>query len=349
MKIAVTGGAGFIGSNLVRHLLASTQHSITVIDKLTYAGNLRNLEDLSGSGRLRFFRLDIADPAVRDVLTDCDAVMHLAAESHVDRSIEDAAPFIRTNVEGTWRLLESCRAARISRFLHVSTDEVYGSLPPPARFNEQTALAPTSPYAASKAASDLLVLGAVKTYRFPAVVTRCSNNYGPYQFPEKFIPLLIAQALAGRELPLYGDGANIRDWIHVEDHCRALVTILESGREGEVYNIGGECELQNIELARMILRELGRGEELLRFVADRPAHDRRYAMDFSKFTRETGWQPRWRFAEGLRATIAWYRDHAEWLADICNGEYQEYFQRHYGHRQTWVAANQSMARGESGS
>jgi dTDP-glucose 4,6-dehydratase len=333
VKVLITGGAGFIGSNFVHYVLGKrTDTRVVVVDKLTYAGNLKNLDALAGDARLEFVRLDICDPSLSDALQGCDAVVHFAAESHVDRSIEDAFPFMRTNVEGTWRLVEQCRAARISRFLHVSTDEVYGSLGPKGAFTETSPLAPTSPYAASKAASDLVVLAAVKTHGFPAIVTRCTNNYGPYQFPEKFIPLMISRAMAGQPLPVYGDGLNIRDWIHVEDHCGAIDLILHSGREGEVYNIGGKCELENLTVARKILAAFGRPETLLTFVSDRPAHDRRYALDCSKLRRELGWSPAWDFDRGLAETIDWYRNSGTWLQEILSGEYQEYFERHYINR-----------------
>lgn len=342
MKIVVTGGAGFIGSNFVHYLLQTyPADEVVVVDKLTYAGNLKNLEEIAADPRFRFVRLDICDPSVAEVVQGCDAVAHFAAESHVDRSIEDATPFVRTNVEGTWRLIEACRAARVGRFLHVSTDEVYGSLGDHGKFCESSPLAPTSPYAASKAASDLMVLCAVKTHRLPAVVTRCTNNYGPFQFPEKFIPLMIAQALAGHPLPVYGDGRNVRDWIHVEDHCRALDMVLRKGAEGEVYNIGGECELENITVARKILNALGSPDSLLKFVSDRPAHDRRYALDCSKLKREMGWTAAWNFESGLADTIEWYKRNTTWLHGITSGEYKEYFGRHYLRREeTFATARQ---------
>ena len=330
MKILITGGAGFIGSNFVHYVLGKRPDTrVVVVDKLTYAGNLKNLGALAGDPRFEFVRLDICDPSLANALHGCDAVVHFAAESHVDRSIEDAFPFMRTNVEGSWRLVEQCRAARISRFLHVSTDEVYGSLGPEGAFTESSPIAPTSPYAASKAASDLVVLAAVKTHGFPAIVTRCTNNYGPYQFPEKFIPLMISRALAGQPLPVYGDGRNVRDWIHVEDHCRAIDLVLHSGREGEVYNIGGNCELENLTVARKILAAFARPEALLTFVSDRLAHDRRYALDCAKLHRELGWSPAWDFDRGLAETIDWYRRSEAWLQEILSGEYQKYFERHY--------------------
>jgi dTDP-glucose 4,6-dehydratase len=333
MRILVTGGAGFIGSNFVRHiLLAHPSDTILVLDKLTYAGNLRNLEQPLLDSRVQFMRMDIADPVVLEGASVCDAVVHFAAESHVDRSIEDASPFVRTNVEGTWRLIDACRGANIGRFIHVSTDEVYGSLPRDVRATESTALAPTSPYAASKAASDLLVLSAVKTHRFPAIITRCTNNYGPYQFPEKFIPLMISQAIAGQPLPVYGDGLNVRDWIHVSDHCRAIDSILRKGSEGEIYNIGGECELENLTVAKMILANLGRPESLMCFVTDRLAHDRRYALDCTKLKTELGWSPDCKFENGLADTIRWYKENSDWLQETRSGEYRTYFERHYAPR-----------------
>ena len=330
MRILVTGGAGFIGSNFVRHILQKyPSDTILVLDKLTYAGNLRNLEEPLQDSRVQFVRMDIADAAVSDLAKECDAVAHFAAESHVDRSIEDATPFVRTNVEGTWRLIDACRAARVGRFIHVSTDEVYGSLAPGVRATESSALAPTSPYAASKASSDLLVLSAVKTYRFPAIITRCTNNYGPYQFPEKFIPLMISQAIACQPLPVYGDGLNVRDWIHVLDHCHAIDLILRKGIDGEIYNIGGECELENIALAKRILAALDRSEGLVKFVSDRLAHDRRYALNCTKLKDELGWSSSRDFESGLADTIQWYRENSDWLDETRSGDYRTYFERHY--------------------
>ena len=338
MKILVTGGAGFIGSNFVHAVVRDhPSDQLVVLDKLTYAGNLRNLEVVLQSGRVQFVRMDISDPEVADVVRGCDAVVHFAAESHVDRSIEDASPFMRTNVEGTWRLLERSRAAKVKRFVHVSTDEVYGSLGPVERSSEDSALAPTSPYAASKAASDLLVQSAVRTYGFPAIITRCTNNYGPFQFPEKFIPLMISRALQGETLPVYGDGKNVRDWIHVSDHCRALDLILRSGRDGEIYNVGGGCELENITVAKKILRALKKADDLLHFVADRPAHDRRYALDCTKLQRELGWEPLAAFEEGLLETIRWYQENQAWLDETRSGEYAKYFDRHYVRRAETLA------------
>ncbi len=330
MKVLVTGGAGFIGSNFVHHILRNyPDDEVVVLDKLTYAGNLRNLTQALRDRRCRFVRMDVCDPAVAEAVSGCDAVIHFAAESHVDRSIEDAAPFVRTNVEGTWRMVDACRRARVSRFVHVSTDEVYGSLGAGGKFSESSPLAPTSPYAASKAASDLMVLCAVKTHGFPAIVTRCTNNYGPFQFPEKFIPLMIVQALSGQPLPVYGDGRNVRDWIHVADHCQALDLVLRKGREGEIYNIGGACELENISVAP---------ESLLKFVTDRPAHDRRYALECGKVKDELGWSAAWNFDRGLAETIRWYQANQPWLEEIVSGEYQKYFERHYVRREETFAA-----------
>ncbi len=330
MKVLVTGGAGFIGSNFVRYMLE--QHpgdQIVVLDKFTYAGNLRNLEQVLNHPRLSLVILDLCHADVAKAVRGCDAVVHMAAESHVDRSIHNAAVFVRTNVEGTLNLSECCRRAKVKRFLQVSTDEVYGSLGLEGKFTETSPLDPSSPYSASKAAADLLVLSYFKTHRFPAIVTRCSNNYGPYQFPEKFIPLMISQALADQPLPVYGDGANVRNWIHVADHCRALDLVLHRGREGEVYNIGGPSECANITVARRILALTGRPASLIRFVPDRPAHDRRYAIDYTKLRQELGWEPMVEFEQGLAQTILWYRNRADWLEATKSGEYREFFQNHY--------------------
>ena len=332
-RLFVTGAAGFIGSNFVRRALhLKTDWHIVALDALTYAGNLENLRGLADTGRFEFVRGDICDAAaVRGALAGgVWAIVHFAAESHVDRSIHGGAEFVRTNVLGTQVLLEQARQMGVNRFLQVSTDEVYGSLGPVGRFSEVSPLAPNSPYSASKASADLLARAYHRTYELPVLITRCSNNYGPYQFPEKVIPLFITNLMEGQPVPLYGDGLNVRDWVHVSDHCDALLTVLESGVPGEVYNIGGNNELTNLQLTHTILRELGRDESLIRPVQDRPAHDRRYAVDFSKITRELGWSPQIRFADGIRDTVGWYREHEIWWRAIKTGEYLHYYERQYG-------------------
>ena len=336
MNVLVTGGSGFIGSNLVRLLLAERPSwRVVNLDKLTYAGNAENLSDLDGHPRYRFVRGDVADGAlVAGILREegVEAVLHLAAESHVDRSILEPAVFIETNVRGTQVLLEAARELGVKRFVQVSTDEVYGSLGPTGLFTEETPLAPSSPYSASKASADLLALAYAHTFGLPALVTRCSNNYGPYQFPEKLIPLMVANALRDEPLPVYGDGMNVRDWIHVEDHCRGLLAALEGGRTGEVYNFGGKSERHNIDIVKEVLSLLGKPPSLIRFVKDRPGHDRRYAIDSAKAEGELGWKPKHRFEEGLAATVAWYRDHRGWWERILSGEYRAYYERQYGAR-----------------
>lgn len=340
MKILVTGGAGFIGSNFIRYYLS--QHSgaqIVNFDKLTYAGNLQNLAEIESQPNYRFVRSDICDAeAVEQIIAEgFDAIVHFAAESHVDRSIAGAREFIRTNVEGTWVLLEAARKRKIARFLHVSTDEVYGSMGPKEVATEKSQLAPNSPYAASKAGSDLMVRSYVQTHKFPAVVTRCTNNYGPYQFPEKLIPLMISNALAGKKLPVYGDGLNERDWIFVEDHCRALDAVLQKGRVGEVYNIGSGKPVPNIGIVRKILEMLSAPEGLIEFVQDRPGHDRRYALDDSKIRGELGWAPSVTFESGLRHTVDWYCSHGDWVRQATSGEYQEYYDKFYVKRRATLA------------
>jgi dTDP-glucose 4,6-dehydratase len=330
--LLVTGGCGFIGGNLVRHLLARPDVSITNLDSLTYAGNLASLADLHGHPRYRLVRGDVTDrDAVRRVMRcGVTGVYHLAAESHVDRSIQDSGPFVRTNVLGTQVLLDAAREFRVQRFVHVSTDEVYGSLGPTGLFTEASPLAPSSPYAASKAASDLLALSYSHTFGLPVMVTRCSNNYGPFQFPEKLIPLFIKNLLDDQPVPVYGDGRQVRDWIHVADHCAALERVWEAGRPGEVYNIGARSEKANLEITHLLLDILDKPRTLIRHVADRLGHDRRYAIDPTKMERELGWRPAVAFEQGLRQTVAWYRGNARWVAEVCSGEYARYYERQYG-------------------
>jgi dTDP-glucose 4,6-dehydratase len=338
MRILVTGGCGFIGSNFIRYLLnTDPETSVINVDKLTYAGNLDNLSDLAQSPRYHFVRADITEPLRMEelILGGVDGIVNFAAESHVDRSIEDPGAFMRTNVFGTFVLLEGVRKVyrkQPIRFLHVSTDEVYGSLGETGAFTEETPLAPNSPYSASKTSADVLARAYYHTYGLPVLVTRCSNNYGPYQFPEKLIPLMISNAMEKKDLPVYGDGLNVRDWIYVEDHCRALDTVLRHGREGEFYNIGGQSEKTNLFVAKTILDCLGKPHSLIKFVADRPGHDRRYAIDFSKIKNELGWEPRVSFETGIRETVEWYLAHQDWWQKIKTGEYLDYYERMYGNR-----------------
>ncbi len=334
--ILVTGGCGFIGSNFIHYMLKQyPDYRIINLDKLTYCGNLDNLCEVVQQPNVAFIKGDITDrEQVRGILHDegIDCIVNFAAESHVDRSIEDPDLFMRTNVLGTQVLLEGAREAEVSLFIQISTDEVYGSLGPTGHFTETTHLKPNSPYAASKTAADLMVRAYIKTFGINAIVTRCSNNYGPYQFPEKLLPLMISNAMEDRELPVYGDGLNIRDWIYVEDHCRALDVVLHRGKSGEIYNIGGASERTNLEVVRTILEIVGKPESLIRYVTDRPGHDRRYAMDFSKLQKELGWQPQVTFEEGIKKTVAWYVDHQPWWQRIKTGEYMEYYERMYGKR-----------------
>ena len=334
MKIFVTGGAGFIGSNFIRHVLAQNPHTAVVnYDSLTYAGNLSNLKSVDHDPRYTFVRGDICDAsAVEKALHGCDAIVHFAAESHVDRSIYQPAAAIETNVKGTFILLQVARKLNIPRFVHISTDEVYGDLPAGAFANEDSPLHPSSPYSASKASSDLLVRSYVRTYNFPALITRSSNNYGPYQFPEKFLPLLITNALDDKPLPIYGDGKQQRDWLHVEDNCRGILAVLERGRIGEVYNIGGLDVVENLDMARRLLQAMNKPETLLSYVKDRPGHDRRYALDCLKMEKQLGWKPSVQLEEGLRQTIDWYRSNSEWIAQIRAGEYQSYYDKYYVNR-----------------
>ncbi len=337
MRVLITGGAGFIGSNLIHYILKHRPDwEVVNLDALTYAGNLENLKGVEDNPAYRFIHADITDAeAMARVFDDVtpDAVMHLAAESHVDRSVHGAQIFVTTNVLGTQILLDQFRRVNPEgRFLQVSTDEVYGSLGPEGYFTESTPLAPSSPYSASKTSADLLVGAARHTHGMDTVITRCSNNYGPYQFPEKLIPLMIANALAGKKLPIYGDGMNIRDWLYVEDHCRALVLVLEKGGAGETYNIGGHNEWANLHIVKLILQRLGASEDLIQFVTDRPGHDRRYAIDASKIENELGWTPRYTFEEALPRTIEWYKQNQDWVQRILSGQYQQYYEDMYGKR-----------------
>ncbi len=336
MRVLVTGGAGFIGSAFVRSAVSRADGTETlVLDALTYAGNLDNLAPVEHLPGLRFERADIRDTsAVRTAFRGFrpEAVVHFAAESHVDRSILLPGDSISTNVHGTAVLLEAAREFPPSVFVHVSTDEVYGSVDEPGKADESSPVRPSNPYSASKAGSDLLVLAYGTTFSLPVIVTRASNNYGPYQFPEKLIPLMIANALDDVPLPLYGDGLQVRDWLHVDDHCRAIDAVIARGRPGEVYNVSGRHAVPNLEVVRSILRLCGRSESLIRHVQDRPAHDRRYAMASSKIEVETGWKPRIGFAGGLRETIRWYRDHSDWVSRVRTGEYRDYYERNYGRR-----------------
>lgn len=314
-RILVTGGAGFIGSNFVRYLLKrSEDYAVVNLDLLTYAGNLANLADVEAHARYRFVQGDIADAKLVESVfaLGIDQVVNIAAESHVDRSIEDPAVFTRTNVLGTQVLLDAARRHGVSKFLQVSTDEVYGSLGPSGFFTEASRLDPSSPYSASKASADLMVLAYGRTYGLPVVISRCSNNYGPFQFPEKLIPTMVIRAMNDQPLPIYGDGQNVRDWLHVVDHCKALALVLESGRPGQVYNIGGHNEMTNLELVRQILRQLQKPDSLIRFVNDRPGHDRRYAIDPQKIERELGWTPDFALNDGLRMTVEWYVQNSPW-------------------------------------
>jgi dTDP-glucose 4,6-dehydratase len=341
MKFFVTGGAGFIGSAFVRWLLGSEGSAAEVpslvvnFDKLTYAGNLENLAPVAEDPRYRFVHGDICDAAlVNQTIAEArpDVIVNFAAESHVDRSILSPAPVFETNLRGTFTLLEAARTQRTPRFLHVSTDEVYGSIPAPGEAGEDYPLRASSPYSASKAGSDLLALSYFVTYDIPVMVTRASNNYGPYQFPEKLIPLMISNAIEDKPLPIYGDGMQVRDWLYVDDHCRAILAVIERGRAGEIYNIGGSRALPNLEVVERILETVGKPRSLMQTVKDRPGHDRRYALSTAKLMRETGWRAQMPFEAGLRATIDWYRNNAAWISRVKSGEYQSYYQRNYANR-----------------
>ncbi len=342
MHLLVTGGAGFIGTNFIRFVLRNRPGwTITNLDALSYSGNLENLRDIEADPRYRFVKGDICDPAVVGPLVEkSDAVVHMAAESHVDRSILDSRPFVVSNTLGTQSMLDACRRAKrgdapwAGRMVYVSTDEVYGSLPldkPELRFTEDMPLEPNSPYAASKAGGDLLVRAYFHTFHQNVVITRCSNNFGPYQFPEKVIPLFVSNLLEGKQVPLYGDGLNVRDWVHVDDHCEAVLAVLERGTAGEVYNIGGNNERSNLDLTHTILKLMGKGKKMIRPVADRLGHDRRYAIDGTKIARELGWTPsRSAWPEALAETIEWYKSNAQWWQRVKSGEYREYYAKQYG-------------------
>jgi dTDP-glucose 4,6-dehydratase len=332
LRLLITGGAGFIGSNFIRYILQEhPDWEVVNLDKLTYAGNLENLKDVKNDSRYRFIHGDIADRELIDKLFSqgFDVVVNFAAESHVDRSILDASPFIRTNVQGPQVLLEGARQHRVKLFIQVSTDEVYGSLGATGKFNEESPLHPSSPYSASKAAADLLCQAYQRTYGLPVIITRCSNNYGPYQFPEKLIPLTITNALVGKPIPVYGDGLNVRDWIHVEDHCCALDMAIQRGKQGEIYNIGADNERTNLEMVRRILDIVQKPHSLITFVSDRPGHDRRYALDTTKIHQELGWEPRHSFEEGLQRTVEWYIENEPWWRRVKSGEYLEYYRKVY--------------------
>ncbi|WP_367181830.1 dTDP-glucose 4,6-dehydratase [Fusobacterium sp.] len=336
MKIVVTGGAGFIGGNFVHYMLKKYKdYKIICLDKLTYAGNLETLEPVMDNKNFKFIKGDIADREFIYKLFEeekPEIIVNFAAESHVDRSIEDPGIFLQTNVMGTNVLLDACRKYGIKRYHQVSTDEVYGDLPldrPDLFFTEETPLHTSSPYSASKASADLLVQAYYRTFKLPITISRCSNNYGPYHFPEKLIPLMIANALNEKSLPVYGKGENVRDWLYVEDHCRAIDMIIHNGKVGEVYNIGGHNERTNLEVVKTIIRELGKSEDLIKYVTDRPGHDMRYAIDPTKIKNELGWEPLTLFDEGIKKTIKWYLDNKEWWTNIINGEYQNYYKKMY--------------------
>lgn len=331
MKLLVTGGAGFIGSNFIRYWLRTHPGDhILNIDKLTYAGNRNNLEGLPAAHE--FVHADICDPSTDARMKGVDCVVHFAAESHVDRSIDSAEIFVHTNVLGTQRLLEGARRERVPRFLQIGTDEVYGALGETGEFSEQDPLQPNSPYSASKAAADLLARSYFHTYQLPVIITRCSNNYGPYQHPEKFIPLMTTNALQDKPIPVYGRGAQVREWLHVEDHCRALDAVIRAGRPGEIYNIGSGHRMNNLQVAERILRLLGKPSSLIQFVSDRPGHDFRYAVDSGKLRRELGWRHEVEWEAGLRQTVEWYRDHPAWVSAARDAAYDTYYSQMYGRR-----------------
>ena len=335
MRLMVTGGAGFIGSNFIRYMLSQCEeYTIINYDALTYAGNLENLQEVESNPAYTFVRGDITDVALVDQIagSGIDAIINFAAESHVDRSIDDPGIFVKTNVLGTQVLLNAARKNGISKFIQVSTDEVYGSLGGEGLFTEANPLAPNSPYSASKSGADLLVRSYHETYGMDVNITRCSNNYGPYHFPEKLIPLVITNALENKEIPVYGDGMQVRDWLHVKDHCAAIALVLQSGQSGEVYNIGGNNERTNLQIVQTILHELGKPECLIRHVGDRPGHDRRYAIDATKIRSELGWQPQYRFETGIRETVEWYLQNEPWWKCVKSGDYMRYYEKMYRSR-----------------
>ncbi|ANB60801.1 dTDP-glucose 4,6-dehydratase [Anoxybacteroides amylolyticum] len=335
MKVLITGGAGFIGSNFVNYMVKKyPNYQIINLDALTYAGNLENVKEVENEPNYRFVKGDITNRELVESLfaEGVDAVVNFAAESHVDRSITDPGVFVRTNIQGTQVLLDAAKKYGVKKYIQISTDEVYGTLGETGYFTETTPLAPNSPYSASKAGADLLVRAYHETYELPVNITRCSNNYGPYHFPEKLIPLMIINALNDQPLPVYGDGLNVRDWLHVEDHCSAIDLVLHKGRNGEVYNIGGNNERTNIEVVKAILRYLNKPESLITFVEDRLGHDRRYAIDATKIRKELGWKPKYTFEEGLKKTIDWYLENRSWWENILSGEYKEYYERQYGQK-----------------
>ncbi len=339
MKIIVTGGAGFIGGNFVHYMMNKYKdYKIICIDALTYAGNMETLESVKDNPNFTFYKADISDRnSIYEIFEKehPNIVVNFAAESHVDRSIDNPDIFLKTNILGTGVLMDACRKYGIDRYHQVSTDEVYGDLPldrPDLFFTETTPLHTSSPYSASKASADLLVLSYFRTFKLPVTISRCSNNYGPYHFPEKLIPLMIANALADKELPVYGKGENVRDWLYVEDHCSAIDLIIHKGKVGEVYNIGGHNEKTNLEVVKIILQELGKSEDLIKYVTDRPGHDMRYAIDPTKIHKELGWLPATKFNDGIKKTIKWYLDNKAWWQNILNGQYQEYYEKHYKNR-----------------
>ncbi len=335
MRILVTGGCGFIGSNFIRLILSKHPYEIVNLDKLTYAGNLENLKDIEGDSRYSFIKGDIADQKLIEHIFDTsaiDAVINFAAESHVDRSIMYPDEFIKTNINGTFNLLEIAKKKGIKLFIQISTDEVYGSLGKEGKFRETTPLAPNSPYSASKASADMLAMAYFKTFKMPVIITRCSNNYGPFQFPEKLIPLMISNALEDIQLPVYGDGLNVRDWIHVSDHCEAIDALFHKGVPGNVYNIGGESEKTNIEIVKLILNVLGKPHSLIKYVTDRPGHDRRYAIDSTKIKNELNFRNLINFDKGMEDTVKWYTENRPWWERIKSGEYIKYYERMYKNR-----------------